>query len=1002
MYPNYNQPDFSQPGMPQGYMNPNDIYAANNQYLMNSGQNAIADATRTALNNFQQQMATTLQGTMAAGMSVYNTSQSVAQRAKEHVYQDALLTSSGGYAMERSRFRDVLWGTGIAGSDFGRTWKIGGRRPEFMTMQEQNAQMQRSAHHRREEMVDALIAGGTTIGGDLLGMGMGTFGMTGAAAFAVPILGGIAVSEVARSMVQPWLDKRKATREMLEFTEVADMNHGIGQRRIDAHTSRNLALSFLEHDVSKAKYIPFVGGILAGRLETETKEFKTFKDMAQMGMFRDADIQNVDEIKNQVKRTVEVMDKFAGLMNTTREAILQIKGKMKSMGIDDLQQNTTLESMARFHNSTGYSFDQAASINDNFIGLGRQLGLYSASNGGLQGRFGLQQTAALKALQEAGMIDRMEDPGTLAQNEYINATQRIQTTAGKVMRHGGGSTTKTRNYYANRGGGNNTAAVVLGMTLEGMQLGGDDVNPYDAYANDIRSRFQHFLKTTGDTRTAFTAVLNSEKTPEGQRQALRILSGQQELGDALSYFSATRGKGNKIFYEDNDHGTFKLGDLLSYVNKQSGRTLGSYTDRDQLAKEQSIQDDMDTLATSDLITENGNESLYGAFKDATYEPGIWGTITHQKEGALAPLMRRTYFSRMNGTFSQQEKNAAIEQILSNPEVRKTLDKDPATARKQAEQMINTAHHKYESKEHGMNKTIKHLRSLDKTEQGFVRGYKDDSVLSRRASYNYVNAAMNDKDSETAGLYNSERQLKAGLEKIALSSKGKAIFSKLAGEIQTSVGNKAWTAETASYVMSELEKNGLMNLASFKEDMTGPDGQSKINTLEAMFRDAHKGINYSEFEDSEKQISIAKNYANISKNSSGVQALKNLNIKNQGDYEKAIASYGGRLGQIKDHTFNWSKDNINSLVNEMVAATGITHDAATSAVQSLYAMRGSKGNDKDLQWMVGNLMNMTQRVVTDEDRKKISDSKNGIIGPESEAISKFSAVLSKLADALNAK
>ena len=128
-YQDYQQQQ-QQMQMPQN-MAFNNNYMQNNAMLMNMGQSNIQATMATASYNFHQHMQDVLQGTMASAMAVYNTGRLATDKARETVYQDQLM-GNGVFALERSTWRDVAWGTGLAGSDFGRALKIGGRRPEFM------------------------------------------------------------------------------------------------------------------------------------------------------------------------------------------------------------------------------------------------------------------------------------------------------------------------------------------------------------------------------------------------------------------------------------------------------------------------------------------------------------------------------------------------------------------------------------------------------------------------------------------------------------------------------------------------------------------------------------------------------------------------------------------------------------------------------------------------------------------------------------------------------
>ena len=59
------------------------------------------------------------------------------------MYQDMLM-GGGNYVLERSKWRDFTWASGLANTGIGRALQIGGRRPEFLSGGEFQYQMERS------------------------------------------------------------------------------------------------------------------------------------------------------------------------------------------------------------------------------------------------------------------------------------------------------------------------------------------------------------------------------------------------------------------------------------------------------------------------------------------------------------------------------------------------------------------------------------------------------------------------------------------------------------------------------------------------------------------------------------------------------------------------------------------------------------------------------------------------------------------------------------------
>ena len=275
-------------------------YLQNNQQIMNQGQSNISNTMRIAQDNFHRDMSLVLQGTMAAGMAVFNTGKSIVEKAKETQYQDQLL-GNGNYVLERGFMRELHWGAGFAQSDLGRSLKIGGRKPEFLSQEELQFQMQRSWHHRTEELGIEVGGGGVAVGSSLLGMAL-----TRPMGLVKGSLVGMAIDQTAGrfydvAIAQP-AEYRRNFRKM---TEVTDLNSGAGQRRMSAEASDELSGRFYERDQqSWARYIPLVGDALADRLAPDTKASEIMPKMMQLGLFRDQNLKDVDKMEAFVKDTI--------------------------------------------------------------------------------------------------------------------------------------------------------------------------------------------------------------------------------------------------------------------------------------------------------------------------------------------------------------------------------------------------------------------------------------------------------------------------------------------------------------------------------------------------------------------------------------------------------------------------------------------------------------------------------------------------------------------------
>lgn len=524
-------------------------YLMNNQMLLNQTQSTTMQTLQMAQYNFHQHMASALQGTMAAGMAVYGAGKSITDKAHERQYNDMLL-GGGNYVMERSAWRDAMWGFGIAQSDIGRAMKIGGRRPEFVTGAEYQFQAARSWDYRKEEMMDMLMGGGATMGASALGMAVG-----GPMGFVAGTAVGIGLDATLGQVMKPIIEHRKYRRDINMFTDMADLNRGIGQRRMSREASGQLADQFFEHDHSKWLYVPIIGESLAKRIGPEVKYGETFKKMASLDLFRDISPDDIEKISSQVKKTAEVIDKYAGLMHTTRDAVLQMKGSFRSLGMNDTQQNMALSQLGAFTLSTGMSAEQGMAMGRSFIGLGQQFGYFNTMDPRSQQSVGLMNTASIVAAQNAGLIWQGYDPGTLSQQQYANAANFSNTGWGRVLEHGGGNVGLTAAYYGRMGGGN----VGVGMALEETSLYGRRGNPLSVLKRGVEAAIKEFGFEKG-----LAVMLKQQTTQEGRDQVLSYATGLSDISENAAAISATekmlQNSGRGLDKRNNT--SFRLGDAI--------------------------------------------------------------------------------------------------------------------------------------------------------------------------------------------------------------------------------------------------------------------------------------------------------------------------------------------------------------------------------------------------------------------------------------------------------
>jgi hypothetical protein len=527
-YQQYQMPDPSQQMM-------NYSYLQNNQMLMNTGQSNIQRTIQTVQYNFHRDLQNILQGTMAAGMAVYNTGKSVTDKARERQYQDQLL-GQGNYVIERNFWREALWGMGIAGSDIGRALKIGGRRPEYMSQEELQMQLGRSWHHRMEEL--GVAAGG---GGIASVTSLAAMGLTKSMGLVKGSLVGLALDQtVGRFYDVAIADPREYRRNFRTMTEVTDANYGAGQRRMTGISSDQLMDRFYENERNPygTRYIPFVGGMIADRLAPDTKASEFIPKMMQAGLFRDQNLKDIDKMEKFVKDTIQVVERFAGLANTTKDAILGLKANLNQMGLNDLQQNTAISNIVATSRSTGLDVSTVA----NYQGAFMQMGFNAHYNKDVVGQSGLNELASIKALQEAGFIDKSLDAGSLSMRNTQNAINQSKTGWGTLNRFGGDKANigATRAYFANNGGGSD--AVGYAADAFGL-VGNSSIDPNANFAKSARNAYQKYLDDGQSKSQAYisaAASMQLDGSPEAAAQFNAAILGEDKTGKMLSAATIAR------------------------------------------------------------------------------------------------------------------------------------------------------------------------------------------------------------------------------------------------------------------------------------------------------------------------------------------------------------------------------------------------------------------------------------------------------------------------------
>jgi hypothetical protein len=669
----------STPGMQYGQNIPSPTsqmldyaYLQNNQTLMNQGQSNIQQTMATAQYNFHRDMQTVLQGTMAAGMALYNTGKSAVDKSRERMYQDSLL-SQGNYVLERSAWREMSWASGLAGSDFGRALKIGGRQPEFMSQAELEFQMSRSWHHRMDEL--GIQAGGGVVaaGSSLFGMGLtgGFGGLMKPMGLIKGSLVGMAIDQTLGRFYDVGIAQpAEYRRKFQEMTEITDLNAGVGQRRLTNDTSNRLSGRFYERDEQPwARYIPLVGDAIANRLAPNTKGSDIIPKMMQAGLFRDQNLNDVDSMEKFVKDTIKVVEKFAGLANTTKDSILGLKAKFNNLGFNNLQQNTMIGNIVTTSMSTGLDVATISGYAQGFQSLGFNTGM----NKSIVGQSGLLELASNKSLIEAGLIDRNLDPGSLSAHNLQNAIQQGKTGWGTVNRFGGNnaSLSGAAAYLASQGGGSTAA----GFMAKQLGLSIDDTDPIKNFNQTAINTYKRLRESGHSEYEAYIGagnVMGLDGSPEKAAQFRNAILGGNEIGTMLSAGSIARKESDRTG-DKTKLNTFSLNDLINPMNSLSNRS-GLAGDFEKFYRNISNQERYESGSDS--------ESYYKAFRSVNgdkvkqmYNFLLQGDLTNADKIKQEIIKDSTKRKGLNGGYGSGTGNSFTPEIAEKNLALALLDLD---------------------------------------------------------------------------------------------------------------------------------------------------------------------------------------------------------------------------------------------------------------------------------------------------------------------------------------
>ena len=243
---------------------------------------------------------TAVMGTVQAVQAISQPVSRIAGMAHERSYQDTYL-GGGNYALERSAWRDFAHMSGLAGSGIGQALKIGGRRPEWMSQAEYDAQMGRSAKLRGEEIGDFFYGAGLKSAGFALPFLIG--GGFSPAGIIAPFAAGLIADTVMEAALGEGLRERQYSRDLAQFAETVNARGGIGQRRIDYDTAREVGKRLFHHDEPWQTRIPFIGD----RFRPNISAGETFKAALSQGLFRNDDLNDAQGLAGKTREIVTIL-----------------------------------------------------------------------------------------------------------------------------------------------------------------------------------------------------------------------------------------------------------------------------------------------------------------------------------------------------------------------------------------------------------------------------------------------------------------------------------------------------------------------------------------------------------------------------------------------------------------------------------------------------------------------------------------------------------------------
>ena len=553
------QPQQPIPGITSSYpqnqpFQPNQMAAQQaDMMVMQSNTNARMTMQLTQ-QNLMNSMHTALMGTMGAFSDMSRRGGSMITAMSPTGKYNDMLAPNQNWALESSFRREVGFriadSMGLDPHKSALSRFIQGRRPEFLTEGEYRSTMGFATEMRKSSVESGLLSVGATLG-------LGALPLTGAAAFAFPILGGM-VADAA-------IGARFAEHEDLIAGQMYVKNRrvGIGQQFMSTNEYAKM------HDVTYKADNPFAARMLdrlpgmkgvADLFRPDTTFDKTFKAASEGGLlsFENLDADHVTDYINKITKQVE---KFSKIGKVTKEASMKMMSEIKGSGIQGNEMFESYKTAAYTSSLTGINMQDIVGLKTGASQQANQLGMnnFAASQGAESVLSGFAM------MQQNGMF-RNQNIGEMT-NKAINYNyQSSQNITGKILQYGSKEAYKA--YLVKLGGGSLAKGQILDENAPQF-----DVNIIKHQVENAKKMGYNYEKTMSIIKT-----IPGGNDPQVMRMFESAWYGMLdfEKGDTKAKILAySRREGNEDWKDANTFGAKDFNDYTSIEDMRVGNTAKS-------------------------------------------------------------------------------------------------------------------------------------------------------------------------------------------------------------------------------------------------------------------------------------------------------------------------------------------------------------------------------------------------------------------------------------------